>query len=365
VAGVADHDDLTEVFLRQRFIDRIVPYLFGHHRPSPTPVLVLVGGQPAAGKTIGIARLTRKTPGADLVVLTGDALRQFHPRAEQLLATDPIAMPNATAAATAAWVRMSIDYAHTHRFSLLLEGTFRDAAAVSNTLRRFAAADFFTDVAVLAVPAERSRLDSMLRYTFTIDGTPGRWTPPTAHDIAYERLPATVAAVEAVRELDRISVITRDGDEIFTNERGPCGGWHDPGRAHQALAAHRARPMPADQAREWLAQYRTLLDNLHQHPSVDPRALSTYARLHNDAAAVLTTALHDLTDSRRGHPLARHHADGILLDDLSPRSAAVAGQPGQPGQGRGFLLLAAAPPPTALPPQFPPALPPASRPKHR
>lgn len=122
--------------------------------------------------------------------------------------------------------------------------------------------------------------------------------------------------------------------------------------------------MPADEARGWLAQYRTLLYSL-QHRRVGRRALSTYVGLHTDAKSILTMALDDLTDSQRRHQLARHHADKIVLDDLSTLALPVAQQPAQPAPRRGFPPLAAATPPAAPPPQDPLAPPPASRPKHR
>jgi UDP-N-acetylglucosamine kinase len=76
---------------------------------------------------------------------------------------------------------MSIDHALAHRYSLMLEGTFRHAAVVADTIRRFAAAGYRTEVIVLAVRTEFSRLDSLLRHRLGGDGQPGRRTPPSAH----------------------------------------------------------------------------------------------------------------------------------------------------------------------------------------
>jgi hypothetical protein len=185
---------------------------------------------------------------------------------------------------------MSIDYAHTHDSRSCWKGP--SATPPPSAPRCAASPPPATRPTLSCSPSglNAAGWTAWLRYTFTTDGQPGRFTPPTAHDTADQRLPATIAAVEAVRELNRISVITRDGDEIFTNFRGPDGRWHHPGRAHQALTAHLSRPMPADQAREWLAQYRILLDSLHQRRSVDRRELSTYVGLHSDAQSILTMA---------------------------------------------------------------------------
>jgi hypothetical protein len=116
----------------QRFADQVWPYLLATTGNPQRPVWCWSPASPPLGESITVARLASHTPGADLVVLTGDALRQFDPPARHLPATDPIAMPNATAAATVAWLRMSMDYAYAHRSSLLLDGTFRGAVALAD-----------------------------------------------------------------------------------------------------------------------------------------------------------------------------------------------------------------------------------------
>jgi len=156
----------------------------------------------------------------------------------------------------------------------MLEGTFRDAAAVADTIRRFSSAGYRAVVVVLAVPVERSRLDCLLR-SLGSNGTPGRWTPPSAHDTYYERLPATLATLQAVRELDQITITTRDGVDLYTNQRGTDRRWQHPVRAHDALTAHRDQSMLSGEAQTWLRQYRLLLDQLDTH-RLDPRALNIY-----------------------------------------------------------------------------------------
>ena len=182
VDGRLSPDVLADLFERQ-----IKPYVFAGHRPSTAPRLVLLGGQPGSGKSYAVARLTRDDPNADLAVLTGDALRPFHPHCPTLLRADPLAMPNAIGPAVAAWVRRCIDHAMAERISLVLEGTFRDADAVSATVRRFAQAGYVTEAVVLAVRPERSRLDSLLRYVSPDAATAARWTPAhtTHHSPGY------------------------------------------------------------------------------------------------------------------------------------------------------------------------------------
>ncbi|MDR1213629.1 MAG: zeta toxin family protein [Propionibacteriaceae bacterium] len=65
----------SEIWLRQVFDSRARDDVFGDYRPSPgTPSLVLVGGQPAAGKTSVVEAMSA----ADLrlVPVVGDDLRE-------------------------------------------------------------------------------------------------------------------------------------------------------------------------------------------------------------------------------------------------------------------------------------------------
>lgn len=356
--AIPDPYRLPEAYLRQRFVDRVEPYLFGRHRPSPTPVLILVGGQPAAGKSLTIARLTRQHPEHDLAAVTGDDLRQFHPHMAALLAADPLAVPNTTAPAAAAWVRMAIDHALTHRYSLILEGTFRAPDVVATTIRRFAAAGYHTHVIVLAVRGEQSRLDSVLRHRHSTDGQPGRWTPPTAHDKYFEQLPTSVAAVESVTELDRISVLTRDGADIYTDHRGPGRRWQQPDRAHQALTTHRQLPLPRDEAQAWLRHYRALFDRLHRARDVDLRALPAYISLHGDASQIVDMAHADRSSRDHLEHDREHRLDQALLTQLQSTAQAPPDRTVGPQAGsrprRGFPSLAGSRPTTGTQRHTPP-----------
>ena len=302
------------------------------------------GASPAPARPIPWPGSPANIPNADLVTLTGDALRQFHPGYRHLSHTDPLAVPNATSQATAAWVRDSIEHALTNRFSLMLEGTFRDAAIVSGTIRRFAAAGYRTHVVVLAVPAERSRLDCQLRYLDS-DGVPGRWTPPSAHDTCYERLPTTLTVLEAVRELDQITISTRDGTDIYTNQRREDGRWLHPGRAYDALTTHRNQPMAGDEAAAWLQHYRQLVDRLHNGRHLDPRALPVHTRVHADAARVMAMA--DPFAPERPPHLDQHTADAPLPTDLLATSTgAPPADPLAPLAARAFPRLTTTADPT-------------------
>ncbi|WP_225828518.1 zeta toxin family protein [Streptomyces naphthomycinicus] len=230
---------LTEAQLRARFEERVRDFVFSGHSPRDEPVLVLAGAQPAAGKSQAMAAAEQRRRDHDLVPLTGDELRAFHPQYEMLLRDEPLLFPNATAQASGAWVRMSIEHARTQGYSLILEGVFRNPEIVMATAAQFADAAYEVEVLALGVRAERSRLDSLHRYLES-----GRWTPPTAHDSAYTAMPETIAAAEASPAVQRLTITDRTGVDLYVNERDATGLWRTAPADVTALQESRARPLP-------------------------------------------------------------------------------------------------------------------------
>lgn len=91
--------------------DDIRPVIDAAER-SDKPCTVFVGGQPGAGKTRAthLVRVSGLHDGP-LLPVNGDDLRQYHPDYDRLCDEEPLAMPERTAKASAAWIRMTMEYA--------------------------------------------------------------------------------------------------------------------------------------------------------------------------------------------------------------------------------------------------------------
>lgn len=121
--------------------------------PVGDRLLVLLGGQPAAGKTRAQAAILAEHP--ELVSITGDDLRAYHSGYRDLAVNDPLGMPAATAPTSSGLIRLALDYAIEHGYPVLLEGTFRDPAMVTGTAARFAEAGYRVEVVAVATAAPR------------------------------------------------------------------------------------------------------------------------------------------------------------------------------------------------------------------
>ncbi|MBD3757341.1 MAG: zeta toxin family protein [Microbacterium sp.] len=174
----------SSAWLRRVFEEEARDDLFAGHAPQEQPVLVLLGGQPAAGKTRAQHAILAEHVADDLVEITGDDLREYHPDFRRLATRAPFEMPAATAPVSGGLVKLALDHALERRYSVLLEGTFRDPGMVTGTATRFAEAGYRVEVVAVATPAPVSRLSAEMRSLGDGPNEPGRWTPPEAHETA-------------------------------------------------------------------------------------------------------------------------------------------------------------------------------------
>jgi hypothetical protein len=219
-----------------------------------------------------------------LVPLIGDDLRVLHPDHDMLLSNEPWLFPDATAQATAHWIKWSIEHARKENYSLVVEGTFRDPQMPLATAEKFAASHA-VEVVSLAVREEVSRLDSEWRFLAI-----GRWTPPRFHDLAYQTMPETIRVLAGSPAVQRITITDRTGDDLYvldkTSERAV-----NPADAERALLNIRSRPLPVDEARAWMARQRDTVITYAVRGAINDTSRPTLARItREDAPRIMPMA---------------------------------------------------------------------------
>jgi len=262
---------------------------------AAAPLLVLLGGPPASGKTRAQGAIVARHP--ELVPITGDALRRYHPAYDRLVTTDPLRMPAATTPVSGGLVRLALDHALQHRYSVLLEGVFRDPAMVTGTAERFAGAGYSVGVVAIATPAPVSRLAAEQRFLGAPVPRAARWTPPTAHESALHRSPAVLAALEACHDVTWVQLSTAT-QPIYANARTSDGHWQDPPTAADLLRHEQTRDLTPHEALGWLADYEALFALARERTGyLNPATLPAYRLLQGDAARLMRSAgpLADIT----------------------------------------------------------------------
>lgn len=250
------------------------------------PVAVLLGAQPGAGKSRAMNEVRESYPGRHFAEIVGDDLRLFHPDYQRFLDTDPAHMPDITAQASGAWVRMSIEYARQQGLDVIIEGTFRNPALPITEAERFKVAGFDTRVVALAVPEVVSRASTLDRF---VEGMRSegfaRWTPLEAHELGWAGVPQAVLAAAASEAVDRVTIINRAG-KVLADE------YHADGiaKAPAALEAGRYLPFDSNDADRWLRNFHQQVRYLHDERLLVPAMVPLLSRLADDAAELGTIA---------------------------------------------------------------------------
>jgi hypothetical protein len=218
-----DPAPLSAEELHRIYQELIRPVLFGEisNRGNETPpTLVLLGGQPGAGKSRAAARLTASHP-ASITSVTGDDLRIFHPNYRRLIVSAPEVAGSHLADATRVWVRAAIQEALDNRRSLLLEGTFGDPDTTLATADRFRRAGYEVRVVAIASPRVLSVITVTSRYLRDLKaGAPARLTRLSAHDRGFEGTSRLIDALDTGAPVDRTTILSRTGLVRFDDKEG-------------------------------------------------------------------------------------------------------------------------------------------------
>lgn len=238
-----DKHRLSEADHQRIFDTQIRPRLFDGAQPAETPVAVIFGGQPGAGKSAAMTAAGQelKTRGGAVEII-GDDLRAFHPRYMQLMAADDKTAAFYTDRDSGRWVEKAIAHASAQGYNVIIEGTFRQNEVVAQTMQRFKAAGYQVDARALAVNDHFSLQGIVERYEKQrADRGSGRMTTPDSHRAAYDGMPHTVERIETERLADRLTLYRRGAEPIYTNSLQANGQWAHAPTGRQVLETERSR----------------------------------------------------------------------------------------------------------------------------
>lgn len=271
-----DEDQLERIF-----IEEVAPAIFKHATPHSPRSLQLIGGAPGSGKTRA-AVTVRGMVDHPVTPIIGDALRFLHPDFDRLMRSDPLSMPDATAAAAAYWVERALSHALDHDYSVLVEGTFRRPEVTLATAAAFRDAGYQVHAVALAVPAWESRLGIVDRFvTDHHTDAAARWTTLAAHDAGYHGTPLTVAALVDAGVVDRLTVLDR-GSALLYDELAPATSE----RALDAIDSGRRRTPTAVQLEQFSTRLQANITYLEAAGLVDQRARPLLEALRADERAL-------------------------------------------------------------------------------
>lgn len=111
---------------------------------------------------------------------------------------------------------MCVAEANRRGYSIVIEGTWRNANTVLDEARNAKSLERRTHAVIMAVPKELSRISILERYyKDRLDGNPSRWTPLAAHDETVGKLYSSVRQIADDPTVDRFTVVDRNGTCLF------------------------------------------------------------------------------------------------------------------------------------------------------
>lgn len=323
--------EVTEAEREQAYADRIAqltPSVAPDRAPGQRPQVILLGGQPAAGKST-TQRLLHASIGADrMATYESDDNAAVHPR------YDAIMREHGMAGHDLAWE--SLEGLHPASLAHLRAGDPQYDVLASHPLTReewakewvsgFTDQGYRASVVYIATHEANSSLGLTDRYQAGVDDVGyGRWLPPELHDEFYQEMPATAQVLESAGLVDDIYVVDRDGYVLYENHRGADGQWeHEPG-VGQAIKDERDRP-PTPEAR---AAFDRTADRLlaGRDPALPP--------LEDRAREVVEEAVRREHARPAPQPNGRGLGTAVRIDERLQFGdpPGQSGQVPQPGQG--------------------------------
>ena len=200
----------------------IVADLFASGEPSVHPRVVVLGGQPGSGKT-KMRELAEEAPPS--VTINADDFRDYHPMYEKLKLSEPERASFLVNEDVSLWTQKLIRQAVEEKRHIVFDGTFgtSDQNLLKETLAMFKEAGYESQLWVLAVPAEFSKLGIYLRHEIQIAQTgSGRFVSMKVHDLNYRNIPANIDMAVQNSLLDQVCIFSRSVklfDNKFVNNR--------------------------------------------------------------------------------------------------------------------------------------------------
>lgn len=180
-------------------------------KPSSKPTAILVGGQPAAGKTGLISTIKQKESQHDFIEINGDDLRSWHPHYWALLKQNDALAADHTQKAVNFWVESLINAAIKHRRNIIIEGTLRKPNVPLSTAALLKKNGYQVGLYVMAIPFWQSELRIFERYERQKEQMAyGRFSNLAIHKQAFDSFIGTLEVVLAAGNIDFIKAFGRD-----------------------------------------------------------------------------------------------------------------------------------------------------------
>lgn len=181
-------------------------------------VLMIVGGQPGAGKTRLSSAIYEELQ-KNVVKVDFDELRGMHPYYQTVCASYPSIVHRILADDTNNVKKEAFKYLIENGYNVIYEGALRDTQGFVDFAKQFKENGYNVNLNIMAVPELESYGSTFVRYAAEImtNGKP-RWVEKELHDASYNGVIETAKAFEEENISDEIRVFVR-GNDVNTDPK--------------------------------------------------------------------------------------------------------------------------------------------------
>ncbi|WP_413990698.1 zeta toxin family protein [Labrys okinawensis] len=283
---------------------------------SEQPRLILIGGQPGAGKTAVLTashhELAQSGP---TIRIVGDDLRSYHPQFLAFQRQDPETASQFTQGDAGRWTEKLLSVATERQVNIVFETTMRTPEDVARVIEVARRAGYAVEVRAVAVnprvswQANHYRFEEMLHA-----GLAARIPPQHVHDAAIDGLRISLDKIESEHLVDRVQLRTRGGSVIYDNELRDDQWMHRPsGRLE--LEREQSRPMTPGELQRFADDWHHVLARMEERSASRDRIAAVEFRAQEDVAHLLAQRreAEGAQSKRRGRTILQEPADGHRL----------------------------------------------------
>ena len=303
----------NESIFRNDILPDYLPHEVGRAGQSR---LVLLGGQPGAGKTaVLIASHAELEQSGPTIRIVGDDLRSYHPQFLAFQRHDPETASQRTQADAGRWTEKLLATATERKVNIVFETTMRTPENVARVVGIARAAGYDVEARAVGVSPLLSwqgnhyRFEEMLRA-----GDAARIPPRHVHDAAVTGLRVSLEKLESENLVDRVQLRTRGGTILYDNQRTESG-WSQPPHASLALEREQSRSMTPGELQRFSDDWNHVLARMEERRAPDDRIAAVRARAIEDVNHLLAQRrdADGENGQRRGRSIFQNRADALGL----------------------------------------------------
>ena len=210
--------DYTDEELEIKFKE-ILEYYKSMYSPTENPKVVLLGGQPGAGKS-GLENMVNIKK--NYVSISGDDYREYHPRFKEINLEYGREASKYTQQWAAEITEKLIKELRKEKYNLIIEGTLRTAELPLKEANAFKKAGYNVELNVVVVKPEKSRLGTLERYEAMLkQGKVPRMTPKEHHDLVVNNIGNNLEIIYNSKAFDNIKLFDRENNLLYNYKESP------------------------------------------------------------------------------------------------------------------------------------------------